>query len=63
MAPNPHAQEAVLRAAPRQRRRARRGQVGYVEAHGTGTVLGDPIEAKALGAVLGDGRGAATARA
>lgn len=27
--------------------------VDYVEAHGTGTVLGDPIEAGALGAVLG----------
>ena len=26
--------------------------VQYVEAHGTGTLLGDPIEAKALGAVL-----------
>ena len=30
--------------------------VGYVEAHGTGTPLGDPIEAAALGAVLGRGR-------
>ena len=28
------------------------GDVQYVEAHGTGTLLGDPIEAKALGAVL-----------
>ena len=31
-------------------------EVGYVEAHGTGTPLGDPIEARALGAVLSDGR-------
>lgn len=30
--------------------------VQYVEAHGTGTALGDPIEAKALGAILGEGR-------
>ena len=32
--------------------------VDYVEAHGTGTPLGDPIEAGALGAVLGAGRDA-----
>ena len=51
MAPNPHAQEAVLRAAHR-RAGVRAADIGYVEAHGTGTILGDPIEAKALGAVL-----------
>ncbi|AKT41316.1 type I polyketide synthase [Chondromyces crocatus] len=31
-------------------------EVGYVEAHGTGTPLGDPIELRALGAVLSEGR-------
>jgi len=57
MAPNPAAQMAVLRSAyaaagvePRE--------VDYVETHGTGTLLGDPIEARALGAVLGKGRAA-----
>ncbi|AZG46846.1 polyketide synthase Pks13 [Gordonia insulae] len=54
-APNPEAQVEVLRSAyidaaidPRT--------VDYVEAHGTGTVLGDPIEADALGRVVGRGR-------
>jgi acyl transferase domain-containing protein/acyl carrier protein len=51
MAPNPRAQEAVLREAYR-RAEVSPGEVQYVEAHGTGTLLGDPIEAKALGAVL-----------
>ena len=31
-------------------------EVDYVEAHGTGTLLGDPIEARALGTVYGRGR-------
>ncbi len=51
MAPNPTAQEAVLREAYR-RAAVSPADVQYVEAHGTGTLLGDPIEAKALGAVL-----------
>ncbi len=54
-APNPDAQQALLAAAY-----AAAGvvpsTVDYVEAHGTGTLLGDPIEAGALGAVLGAGR-------
>ena len=54
-APNPLAQQAVLRAAYQQAGIDPR-TVDYVEAHGTGTLLGDPIEAKALGAVLGAGR-------
>jgi acyl transferase domain-containing protein/acyl carrier protein len=55
MAPNPLAQEAVLREAYR-RAGVIPGDVQYVEAHGTGTLLGDPIEARALGRVLADGR-------
>ncbi|WP_157995831.1 type I polyketide synthase [Thermomonospora amylolytica] len=55
VAPNAEAQKALLREVyetsgvdPRE--------VDYVEAHGTGTFLGDPIEARALGEVLGRGR-------
>ncbi|MER6721821.1 SDR family NAD(P)-dependent oxidoreductase [Streptomyces halstedii] len=55
MAPNPRAQEAVVRAA-HAKAGVRAADIAYVEAHGTGTILGDPIEAKALGAVLGEGR-------
>ncbi|WP_310785364.1 type I polyketide synthase [Mycobacterium sp. Z3061] len=55
MAPNPAAQMAVLRAAYANAG-MRPTEVDYVEAHGTGTLLGDPIEARALGTVLGRGR-------
>ncbi|MFI5877357.1 SDR family NAD(P)-dependent oxidoreductase [Streptomyces sp. NPDC051445] len=55
MAPNPNAQRALLRTALRDAR-VEPSDVDYVEAHGTGTLLGDPIEAEALGAVLGHGR-------
>ena len=55
MAPSPQSQEAVLTEAY-QRAQLSPGLVQYVEAHGTGTSLGDAIEAKALGAVLADGR-------
>ncbi|WP_328607484.1 type I polyketide synthase [Amycolatopsis sp. NBC_00345] len=52
-APNPLAQQAMLQDAYRG---FDTSTVDYVEAHGTGTLLGDPIEARSLGAVLGAGR-------
>lgn len=55
MAPNPASQMAVLRAAYANAG-MQPSEVDYVEAHGTGTRLGDPIEARALGTVLGRGR-------
>jgi phthiocerol/phenolphthiocerol synthesis type-I polyketide synthase A len=55
MAPNPQAQMAVLRAAC-SNAGVPPHEVDYVEAHGTGTLLGDPIEARALGTVLGRAR-------
>ncbi|HKT84232.1 MAG TPA: beta-ketoacyl synthase N-terminal-like domain-containing protein, partial [Solirubrobacterales bacterium] len=55
-APSQAAQEAVLRGAYR-RAGVRRSEVQYVELHGSGTPVGDPVEAAALGAVLGAGRG------
>lgn len=55
MAPNPAAQAAVLRAACADAG-VEPAQIDYVETHGTGTPLGDPIEARALGAVYGRGR-------
>ncbi|MDA0167608.1 acyltransferase domain-containing protein [Solirubrobacter taibaiensis] len=54
-APNCAAQEAVLRAAYAAAS-VDPVDVDYVEAHGSGTALGDPIEARALGAVVGAGR-------
>lgn len=57
LAPNPDAQADVLRRAYRDAGIDPR-TVDYVEAHGTGTILGDPIEADALGRVVGRGRAA-----
>ncbi|MFB9582949.1 type I polyketide synthase [Streptomyces goshikiensis] len=57
--PHREAQEAVLRAAY-ERSGVGPDQVSYVELHGTGTPAGDPIEAAALGAVLGTARGRST---
>ncbi len=54
-APSGEAQEAVLRDAYRAGG-VDPARVEYVEAHGTGTLLGDPIEARALGRVLAPGR-------
>ena len=54
--PNQKTQEKLLRqvygqaGVPTQ-------QVYYVEAHGTGTPVGDPIECRSLGSVLGASRG------
>ncbi|MFJ2116679.1 MULTISPECIES: beta-ketoacyl synthase N-terminal-like domain-containing protein, partial [unclassified Streptomyces] len=53
--PSRQAQEALLARAYR-RAGVTPTDVGYVELHGTGTKVGDPIEAAALGAVLGAGR-------
>lgn len=53
--PNREAQERVIDLATR-RAGVGRHEVQYVELHGTGTRVGDPIEAAALGAVLGTGR-------
>jgi malonyl CoA-acyl carrier protein transacylase len=53
--PNGHAQQALIRRAL-AKAGVKPAEVSYVEAHGTGTSLGDPIEVRALGAVLGEGR-------
>jgi acyl transferase domain-containing protein/acyl-CoA synthetase (AMP-forming)/AMP-acid ligase II len=57
MAPSRRSQEEVLAEAYR-RAGLSPGAVQYVEAQGLGTLLGDAIEAEALGAVVADGRAA-----
>ncbi|MER7667456.1 acyltransferase domain-containing protein [Kitasatospora sp. NPDC096128] len=54
-APNPQAQEKMLRTAYRRAGIAP-DLVDYIECHGSATPLGDPIEANAIGAVLGGDR-------
>ncbi|HEY8036309.1 MAG TPA: type I polyketide synthase [Methylobacter sp.] len=53
--PNGLAQQKLIRQVLNQAK-IDAGQVGFVEAHGTGTVLGDPIEAEALGMVYSQDR-------
>ena len=53
--PSQQAQEEVVRAAYHNASIAP-SSVRFVEAHGTGTLVGDPIEARALGTVLAPGR-------
>ena len=55
--PSRAAQESVIRRAMANAA-IEPNQVSYVEAHGTGTALGDPIEAHALAAALGQNRSA-----
>ncbi len=55
--PSGAAQAALMREAYAQAGVAPRDVV-FVEAHGTGTPVGDPIEANAIGSVVGHGRDA-----
>ena len=55
MAPSSESQQALLREAY-HRAGVSPTEVQYIEAHGTGTLLGDSMEAQALGAVVGNGR-------
>ncbi|NUT38635.1 MAG: type I polyketide synthase, partial [Thermoactinospora sp.] len=57
--PAQHAQEEVIRLAC-ERAGISGADVQFVELHGTGTRVGDPIEARALGAALGSAREAGT---
>ncbi|MDN3667762.1 SDR family NAD(P)-dependent oxidoreductase [Echinicola jeungdonensis] len=55
IAPNKESQEFLLREAYRSAGISPQ-KVQYIEAHGTGTLLGDSMEASAIGAILGKGR-------
>ncbi|MFE2177619.1 SDR family NAD(P)-dependent oxidoreductase [Kitasatospora sp. NPDC059462] len=57
VAPSPLGQERLLRDSYRQWG-IPADRVAYLEAHGTGTAVGDPIEAGAVGRVLGQARSA-----
>jgi acyl transferase domain-containing protein/acyl carrier protein len=54
-APNAPSQVAVIREAL-VNAGLQAGDIDFIEAHGTGTSLGDPIEARALADVFGQGR-------
>ena len=56
LAPNAEAQRALLADVYAADGPVAPPELDYVEAHGTGTALGDPVEAGALGAILGFGR-------
>jgi polyketide synthase 13 len=56
IAPNAEAQRALLAQVYTEGGPVAPNELDYVETHGTGTALGDPVEAGALGAVLGAGR-------
>jgi acyl transferase domain-containing protein/NADPH:quinone reductase-like Zn-dependent oxidoreductase/ubiquinone/menaquinone biosynthesis C-methylase UbiE/acyl carrier protein len=53
--PSVEGQSSLLRQACREAGISP-AEVQYVEAHGTGTPVGDPVEARALGQVLSEGR-------
>ncbi|KAM3115390.1 amino acid adenylation domain-containing protein [Phormidesmis sp. 146-33] len=57
--PNGATQQTVIREALSQSG-VQPAQISYVEAQGTGTPIGDPIEVRALAAVLGEGRSGET---
>lgn len=57
--PSQQAQETLLNTAC-QKANIQPSEISYVEAHGTGTPVGDPIEARALGSVLGSERDPST---
>ncbi len=53
--PSQLAQEALIQTAC-EKGGVAPADIQYVEAHGTGTPVGDPIEATAIGRVVGEGR-------
>lgn len=50
--PNPESQAALISSVC-SKYDVDPGEINYIEAHGTGTPVGDPLEAKALGSVIG----------